>query len=75
MEIEVIEQFFKAGIYCDENTMKWFKGRLRRLTRYGYYDFSKFPSLEYEYDTNGALKEELSNQPVPTVNKIKEIYK
>ena len=55
--------------------MKWFKGRLRRLTRYGYYDFSKFPSLEYEYDTNGALKEELSNQPVPTVNKIKEMYK
>lgn len=75
MEIEVIEQFFKAGIYCNENTMKWFKGRLRRLTRYGYYDFSKFPSLEYEYDTNGALKEELSNQPVPTVNKIKEMYK
>lgn len=75
MEIKVIVQFFKAGIYCDENTIKWFKDRLRRLTRYGYYDFSKYSSLEYEYDTNGALNEEFSNKPVPTVNKIREMYK
>ena len=72
-EVEAIEQLFKSGIYFDENQMGWFRRRLRRLTRYGYYDFSKFADLEYEFDKNGALNEDLSNKPVPSALKIKEI--
>lgn len=74
MEIEVIKQFFKSGRYCDKNQINWFKRRLRRLTRFGYYDFSKFPSIELEFDKNGALNEDLSNQPVSNARKIKEMY-
>ena len=73
-EVEIITKFFKSGIYCDENQISWFKQRLRRLTRYGYYDFSKFSSLQYEYDVNGALNENLSNKSVPSANEIKRIY-
>ncbi|MBQ9026547.1 MAG: VRR-NUC domain-containing protein, partial [Methanobrevibacter sp.] len=73
MEVDVIKQFFKSGRYCDKNQIMWFKRRLRRLTRFGYYDFSKFSTLEYEFDKNGALKEHLSNQPVPSANDIKKI--
>ena len=73
MEVDVIKQFFKSGRYCDKNRIMWFKRRLRRLTRFGYYDFSKFSTLEYEFDKYGALKEHLSNQPVPSANDIKKI--
>lgn len=73
MEVDVIKQFFKSGRYCDKNQIMWLKRRLRRLTRFGYYDFSKFSTLEYEFDKNGALKEHLSNQPVPSANDIKKI--
>ena len=73
-EVETIIEFFKSGRYCDENQLVWFKRRLRRLSRYGYYDYSKISSLEYEFDINGALKEDLSNHPVPTANEIKKMY-
>ena len=73
-EVETIVKFFKSGIYCDKNQLIWFKKQLRRLSRYGYYDYSKISSLEYEFDVNGALKEDLSNQPVPPANEIKKMY-
>lgn len=72
-EVEVIEQLFRSGIYFDENQISWCTRRLRRLTRYGYYDFSKFAALEYEFDKNGALNEDLSDNPVPLAGKIKEM--
>lgn len=74
-EVDVIEQFFKSGIYCDKKQINWFKRRLKRLTKFGYYDFSKFSSLEYEFYKNGDLNESLSNQPVPSALIIKEMYK
>lgn len=72
-EVETITEFFKSGIYCDKNKLEWFKNRLRRLSRYGYYDYSEISLLEYEFDTNGALKEELSNQPVLSADEIRMI--
>lgn len=73
-EVEIIVEFFKSGRYCDENQRAWFKRKLRRLSRYGYYDYSEISSLEYEFDVNGALKEDLSNQPVPSANEIKKMF-
>ena len=73
-EVETIIEFFKSGIYCGEDQLIWFKRRLRRLSRYGFYDYSKISYLEYEYDINGALKGDFSNQPVPIANEIKKSY-
>ena len=73
-EVETIIEFFKTGINCGEDQLLWFKRRLKRLSRYGYYDYSKISHLEYEYNVNASLKEDLSNRQVPIAKEIKNMH-
>ena len=74
-EVEIIENFFKSGIYCDEKQLRWFKRRLKQLSKKGFFDFSKIQYLEEEYNKNGALKKDLIDTPVLSTLKIKKKYK
>ena len=71
-EVEIINKFFKSGIYCNDKKFEWFKKRLKQLYKYGNYDFSSFYFLEDEFNRNGALNKELSDVPIPTAVKIKK---
>lgn len=72
-EVDIISKFFKSGIYCNDKIFKWFKKCLKQLYKYGNYDFSSFYLLENEFNQNGALNKDLSNQPVPPASIIKDI--
>ena len=72
-EVDIITKFFISGIYCNDKNFKWFKKCLKQLYKYGNYDFSSFYILENEFNQNGALNKDLSNQPVPPAAIIKDI--
>jgi Rad3-related DNA helicase len=70
-EVEILEKFFKSGIYCSEKQLKWFKNRLKQLSNYGYYDYSKISELEEKFNSGGALNQKSVNHPVPITSEIK----
>lgn len=52
-EVDVMVEFYKSGIQCDEKQLKWFKKQLRKTAKYGNFDYSLMNSLEYEHE-NGV---------------------
>ena len=73
-EVEIIKSFFKSGIYCDDKQLRWFKRRLKQLSKKGFFDFSKIHALEDEFNKNGALKKDLIDTPVLCASKIKNKF-
>ena len=71
-EVDIIVKFFKSGVFCDDKKFKWFKKRLKQLSKYGSYDFSLFYLLEDEFNQNGALNSHLSNEPVPIAANLED---
>lgn len=45
-EVDVIVEFYKLGIGCDEKQFKWFKKQLRKTAKYGNFDYAMMSSLE-----------------------------
>lgn len=72
--IEVLTQFFKSGIYCNEEKLKVFKRKLKYFSNYGLFDPLEIKKLEKEFYVNGALNKSRSNQPVPISIKIKKYF-
>lgn len=71
-QIDCVTDFFKSGIYAPNKIYKRFKRQLKGLNTYGYYDFSLFNRLKYEFESNGALNYHLCDEPVLQAIKIIE---
>lgn len=74
-EVNIIKSFFKSGIYCNEKQFRWFIRRLKKLSRDNYFDFTEISELKEQFKNNGALNKHLSDLPVPTAVKIKNMHK
>lgn len=70
----ILEKFFKSGVYCNDKKLKYFIGRLKDLSRYGYFNPQRIPELENEFYSKGYLNEHLADEPVPIAVKIKNMF-
>ena len=69
-EVNLLVKFFKSGIYCDKKQLRKFKSRLRRLSNYGFYDYTKISELELEFLEHGASNSHFLDEPVLCAKKI-----
>ena len=71
-EVDLLVNFFSKGIYCTKRKLSWFKDRLKELSRWGYFDYSRIDELEMEFNQNGAKNRYLAGKPVPIAVKIRK---
>ena len=68
-ETKIIIQFFKSGVYAEENTLDIFSLKLKNLGNMGYFDYeTSMMALENEFYSNGSKNKNMS---VPPADKIK----
>ena len=71
---QILVEFFKSGVYCDDKQLAWFKNRFKLLGRMGVFDSSRMYGLENVFYSNGGRNQALSDIPVPIAEKINLNY-
>lgn len=71
---DILVEFLKSRVYCNEKKFKWFRSRLKDLSRYGLINPLKIDELEEEFYANSVLNKNIANKPVPIAIEIKKLF-